>query len=59
MAWLCNNCGFAHADGQGCPYIGLTPEERRLTMIEERQGKLDKRLKNIEDVFKAIDKIKR
>ena len=57
MAWLCENCGVAHADGQGCPYVGLTPKERQLKIIEERQGSLDKRLKKIEDIFKSIKRI--
>ncbi len=54
MAWLCNNCGVAHADGRECPYLGLTPRERRLVIVEEQLRGIEKRLTSIEDIFKAI-----
>lgn len=35
MARLCS-CGEAHGDGEMCPYIGMTPEQRRLFKIERQ-----------------------
>lgn len=57
MAWLCNRCGKAHADGTPCPYLNSlksNPEGLQVEILSETVDSLHRRLTRLEDFFKAL-----
>ena len=60
MAYICHRCNEAHRDGRPCPYMNTiqdNPEGLKIEKIERMVLDQDKRLKKIEDLFRALRSI--